>query len=118
MDARKIVVTAGLVTFTLSGVPYVPPPPPRQDVTIVMSGGKFTVIRLDKREKGGGDVTHAHPIHTVGSRTVVSTDSSTMIGGIVVADNTDLTAGAASDLLAVDLNFVAKQWVRLPPWRV
>jgi hypothetical protein len=40
-----------------------------------------------------------------------------MIGGIVAADNTDLTADAASGLLVADVNIVAKQWVRLPPWR-
>jgi hypothetical protein len=77
MDPRKIVVTAGLVTFTLSSVPHIPPPQPSSNVTFTLSRGKFTLIESDKRKKDG-ETAHTHLLHAVG--TFFATDSSTVIG--------------------------------------
>jgi hypothetical protein len=111
MDPRKIVVTAGLVTFTLSSVPYIPPPQPSSNVTFTLSRGKFTVIESDKRKKGG-EPAHSHLLHAVG--TFFATDSSTVIGGIAVADNTEFVAGAVSDRISNDLTFLLRQPISLP----
>ncbi len=113
MNPRKIVATAGLVTFTLSSVPYTPPAPPRSNVRITLSGGKVTVIELDKTEKGG-ESAHSHPLHSVG--TIFATDSSTLGGRIALADNAEFVAGAASERIADHLNFVAQQRIQLPPF--
>jgi hypothetical protein len=113
MDPRKIVVTAGFVTITLSSVPYMPPPQPSSNLTITLSGGKVTVIESGKRKKGG-ETAHTHPLHAVS--TFFATDSSTVIGGIAVANNTELVAGAVSDRIINDLTFLARQPINLPPF--
>jgi hypothetical protein len=111
MDPRKIVVTAGLVTFTLSSVPHIPPPQPSSNVTFTLSRGKFTLIESDKRKKDG-ETAHTHLLHAVG--TFFATDSSTMIGGIAVANNTEFVAGAVSDQITNELTFLARQPINLP----
>jgi hypothetical protein len=105
MDPRKIVVTAGLVTFTLSSVPYMPPPQRGSNVPITLSRGKFTLIESDKRKKRG-ETAHTRLLH--------ATDSSTVIGGIAVANNTEFVASAVSDRIINDLTFLARQPINLP----
>jgi hypothetical protein len=62
--------------------------------------------------KKGGETAHTHPLHAVG--TFFATDSSTVIGGIAVANNTEFVAGAVSDRIINDLTFLARQPINLP----
>jgi hypothetical protein len=83
------------------------------NITFTLSGGKLTRIEPGKRKKGG-ETAHTHPLHAVG--TFFATDSSTVIGGIAVADNTEFVAGAVSDRIINDLTFLARQPINLPPF--
>jgi hypothetical protein len=90
-----------------------PPPQRGSNAPITLSGGKLTLIEFDKQKKSG-ETAHSRRLHAVG--TFFATDSSTVIGGIAVANNTELVAGAVSDRIINDLTFLARQPINLPPF--